>query len=244
LPQYSFIEPRYFADLALNSIPNDQHPPHNVLYGEQLIAQVYNALRSSPCWSRTLFVITYDEHGGCYDHVAPPPAVAPDGVMANPYGFTFQAFGVRVPAVVVSPYVPPGSIIRPAGATPFDHTSLISTVREIFGLGPPLTRRDEIAPSLVPALSLPGPTNSGPLSVVAKLDAPMASQVVARADAAPNGMQGALSAAAAMLPTISPGTSGELPDPAVLGVNPYGTVATAQNNVTVRTRQFLGIRSG
>ncbi|KAJ8133696.1 hypothetical protein OY671_013090, partial [Metschnikowia pulcherrima] len=88
LPQYSFIEPRYFTDLALNTNPNDQHPPHNVSYGEQLIAQVYNASRSSPCWSRTLFIITYDEHGGCYDHVAPPAAVEPDGVVANNHGFT------------------------------------------------------------------------------------------------------------------------------------------------------------
>jgi len=62
LPGYSFIEPRYFADLFTGSIPNDQHPPHNVLYGEQLIAQVYNAVRSSPCWNNTLLIITYDEH--------------------------------------------------------------------------------------------------------------------------------------------------------------------------------------
>ncbi|MBS0419882.1 MAG: hypothetical protein JSR66_19375 [Proteobacteria bacterium] len=240
LPQYSFIEPRYFTDLAFNAIPNDQHPPHNVLYGEQLIAQVYNALRGSPCWSRTLFVITYDEHGGCYDHVAPPAAVEPDGVVSNKHGFTFASYGVRVPAVVVSPYVPPGTIIRPPAATPFDHTSIISTVMQIFGLGPPLTRRDAVAPSLVPTLSLPGPTNSGPLSVTAKLDVPVVSHVVARADAAPNGMQAALSAAASMLPSVPPAASGAVPDPAALGSNPYQTVATAQNNATVQTNRFLG----
>jgi phospholipase C len=76
LPNYSFIEPRYFTDLFKNLIPNDEHPPHNVVYGEQLIAAVYNALRSSPCWKRTLLIITYDEHGGCFDHV-PPPAATP-----------------------------------------------------------------------------------------------------------------------------------------------------------------------
>ncbi|HUB45455.1 MAG TPA: alkaline phosphatase family protein [Acetobacteraceae bacterium] len=62
LPAYSFIEPRYFSDLF--SIPNDEHPPHNVAYGEQLIAAVYNTVRGGPGWKQTLLVITYDEHGG------------------------------------------------------------------------------------------------------------------------------------------------------------------------------------
>jgi len=243
LPQYAFIEPRYFTDLSTNFVPNDQHPPHNILYGEQLIAQVYNALRSSPCWSRTLFVITYDEHGGCFDHVPPPAATPPDTAMANGYGFKFDAYGVRVPAVVVSPYVPPGSIIRPPAATPFDHTSLIKTVREVFDLGTPLTARDAMAPSLVPALSLPGPTNNGPATLTAKPVVPLASQVAARAAVPPNGMQAALSAAAAMLPTAPPVASGNVPGPAALAVNRYLTVATAQNNATARTNQFLGVRS-
>src|SRR3984957_4725891 len=78
LPNYSFIEPRYFADLLNTRIPNDSHPPHDVAYGEQLIAAVYNPVRSSPCWKNTLLVITYDEHGGCYDHMPPPLAVPPD----------------------------------------------------------------------------------------------------------------------------------------------------------------------
>ena len=243
LPQYSFIEPRYFTDLSSNLIPNDQHPPHNVLYGEQLIAQVYNAVRSSPCWNRTLLVITYDEHGGCYDHVAPPAATPPDSAMQNKYGFKFTAYGVRVPAVVVSPYVPPGSIIRPPSATPFDHTSIIKTVREIFGLGEALTARDAVAPSLVPALSLPGPTNNGPSVVAAKLDSPAPSLLVARGDAAPNGMQAALSAAATMLPQVPPAMGGVVPAPAQMGANAYLTVAKAQNNATVRTGRFLGIGS-
>ena len=243
LPQYSFIEPRYFTNLAINSIPNDQHPPHNILYGEQLIAQVYNALRSSPCWNRTLFVITYDEHGGCFDHVPPPPAVPPDNAMANKYGYAFDSFGVRVPAVVVSPYIPPGSVIRPPGETPFDHTTVIKTVREIFGLQGALTARDAAAPSLVPALSLPEPTNNGPLAVTAKLDQPPVSKLLARADAAPNGMQAALSAAASMLPQAPPVGRGDVPPSVQIGVNRYLTVATAQNNATVRTTAFLGMGS-
>lgn len=71
LPAYSFIEPRYFTDRLRNAIPNDEHPPHNVAYGEALIAAVYNAVRGGPAWKQTLLLITYDEHGGCYDHVVP-----------------------------------------------------------------------------------------------------------------------------------------------------------------------------
>ena len=66
LPNYSFIEPRYFASRWTHKVPNDQHPPHNILYGEQLIASVYNAVRNAPTWQRTLLIVVYDEHGGCY----------------------------------------------------------------------------------------------------------------------------------------------------------------------------------
>jgi phospholipase C len=118
LPNYSFIEPRYFTDSVLGIVPNDQHPPHNVAYGEQLIADVYNAVRSAATWKKTLLVITYDEHGGIYDHVPPPAAVPPDAL--RPDGFAFDRYGVRVPAVIISPYMPPGSIVRavPTGLPP------------------------------------------------------------------------------------------------------------------------------
>ena len=74
LPNYAFIEPRYFSDW---SMPNDMHPPHVVTLGEQLIASVYNTLRASSAWTKTMLIITFDEHGGCYDHVAPPEATPP-----------------------------------------------------------------------------------------------------------------------------------------------------------------------
>ena len=133
----------------LNKIPNDAHPPHNVAYGEQLIADVYNALRAGPGWKQTLLVITCDEHGGCYDHVPPPQATPPD--VLRPDGFDFSYFGVRVPAVIVSPYVKAGSVIRPPGTTPFDHTSIIATLRKLFNFAP-LTHRDAAAPDLLAAL--------------------------------------------------------------------------------------------
>jgi phospholipase C len=243
LPNYSFIEPRYFTDLFSGHIPNDQHPPHNILYGEQLIASVYNAIRSSPRWPRTLFIITYDEHGGCYDHVKPPLAVAPDDARANSYGFEFTAYGVRVPAVVVSPYVPPGSIIRPPSATPFDHTSIIKTVREAFDLGPALTARDAAAPSVLPALTLAAPNNNGPLTVTAALDGPALSQLVVRGNAPPNGMQAALSAAATVLPRSPSLVGSTMPESVAMPENEQSTVAAAQSNVTVRTGLFLGVSS-
>jgi phospholipase C len=246
LPSYSFIEPRYFSDLFLNRIPNDEHPPHDIGYGEQLIAQVYNAVRSSPCWKSTMLIITYDEHGGCFDHVPPPAAIPPDGVVNNPYGFRFDRYGVRVPAVIVSPYVPPGSRIKPQpnprdGVTyPFDHTSIIATVRELFMKGaPPLTDRDGNAPSLLNALSLSVPANDGPQSVEAGFDEPDAAHVQARSDLPPNGMQRSLSAAATLLPTSPPVTADDVSAPTVLPPSPYATVATAQAVATDRMKLFL-----
>jgi phospholipase C len=248
LPNYSFIEPRYFTDLFLNAIPNDQHPPHDVVYGEQLIATVYNALRSSPCWKQTLFIITYDEHGGCYDHIPPPAATPPDGIVANSHDFNFNAFGVRVPAVVVSPYIPPGSRIRASigtdgSRTPFDHTSIIKTVRELFALGPRLTARDEAAPSLLSALALPVPSNDGPPSIDLPLIPPMSAQLVStRAAAPPNGMQASLASAATSLPARPPASAEEIPEPATPRLAAHATVALAAASAIARTNAFLGIR--
>jgi phospholipase C len=176
LPKYSFIEPRYNVG-ADNLQPNDNHPPYNVLNGELLVATIYGLLRDSKYyWPRTLLIITYDEHGGCYDHVIPPTAVAPGGtVLRNPSTFGFNLYGPRVPAILVSPYIPAGSIVRPNGfsyvpgngtsttngVTPFDHTSVIKTIVECFNISSGaanLTERDANAPSLADALSL-GATN-------------------------------------------------------------------------------------
>lgn len=190
LPAYSFIEPRYFADLL--QMPNDQHPPHNVALGEQLLASVYNALRNGPDWAKTMLVVTYDEHGGCYDHVAPPAAARPEDPRPG-QRFDFGRYGARVPAVLISPYVKPGTILRPAGATPFDHTSIIATLRKRFPeLGAALTRRDAAAPDFGDALSLDSPDNLGPQRLDAlPYHAPAAETALASA-AKPNAMQQAL----------------------------------------------------
>jgi phospholipase C len=200
LPAYSFIEPRYFT--LFTEMPNDQHPPHNVALAEQLIADVYNCLRSGPAWTKTLFVITYDEHGGCYDHVPPPAAVPPIAPASIP--FNFDRYGVRVPAVVISPYIKAGTVLRPPGAVPFDHTSIIATLRKRWSdLGAPLTARDASAPDLGGALTLDQPENLGPEQITPPLFTPSPMEV-AHAQAMPlNGMQRALVHLAANLPNTS-----------------------------------------
>ena len=95
LPDYSFIEPRYFTDVVAGLLPNDQHPPHNVVLGERLIARVYNALRAGPAWRRTLLIVTYDEHGGCFDHVTPPAATPPGGPYPDGFPSTVSGCGCR-----------------------------------------------------------------------------------------------------------------------------------------------------
>jgi phospholipase C len=200
LPSYSFIEPRYFTILRL---PNDQQP-HVVTMGEQLIADIYNCLRAGPAWPQTLFVITYDEHGGCYDHVPPPNAKPPSSTATAP--FNFDRYGVRVPAVIVSPYVKQGTVLRPPGAVPYDHTSIIATLRKRFpALGPPLSARDAAAPDLGSALTLSEPDNLGPASIQALPYAPTPTEV-AKIQLKPlNGMQKGLVHLAANLPSTSAG---------------------------------------
>jgi len=201
LPAYSFIEPRYYPHSK--ELANDQHPPYVVTLGEQLIADAYNCVRNGPAWQQTLLIITYDEHGGCYDHVAPPPAQPPGTNVTAP--FNFNRYGVRVPAVIVSPYIKAGTVLRPPGAVPFDHTSIIATLRKCFpALGAPLTLREAAAPTVADALSLPEPTNMGPDRLDALPFVVTPSQV-AKAQLAPlNGMQSALLKLAAHLPGAPP----------------------------------------
>lgn len=167
LPLYSFIEPRYF-EFFFTKKANDEHPPHDVSMGEALISDVYNALRSSPDWEKTLLVILYDEHGGTYDHVAPEKTVNPDGKNSQSPPFDFTRLGIRVPAVLVSPYIPPGTVDH----TTYDHTSLIATARKRFGLSESLTNRDASAKTFDANLSLPTPRTDTPPSLTPAGTAP------------------------------------------------------------------------
>ena len=156
LPAYSFIEPRYYDNpqRGPDRLASDQHPDHNVFNGEKLIKDVYDALtKNKQTWEDSLLVITYDEHGGIFDHVKPPAAVPPgDGDSPTP-PFKFDRLGVRVPAVLVSPFIPRETILHDE----FDHTSIIATARELFLPGIPntsLTERDRKAKTFHHCLTL------------------------------------------------------------------------------------------
>ena len=160
LPGFAFLEPSWSAT------GNSQHPNYDVALGEQLIHDVYTALRGGPGWNSTLFILTYDEHGGLYDHVAPPTNATPPDNSAGEYGFDFTRFGPRVPTVLVSPLIPAGTVHRvPQGATPFDHTSILKTVEARWNLQP-LTARDAAAVDVGEALSLTVPRTDDPLAGV------------------------------------------------------------------------------
>lgn len=174
LPAYTFIEPNMICSEKYGP-ENDMHPafavfdtgaPTNALYGEKLIYDIYTALRESDYWEKTLLIITFDEHGGCFDHQPPPPAVSPDGVViaannkcdGQGSNFDFRRLGVRVPAVLVSPWIEQGTICH----TQFDHTSVIKTASNKWLNGKSLTRRDALATDVGGVLTLTAARNDVP----------------------------------------------------------------------------------
>jgi phospholipase C len=165
LPTYSFIEPNMLHG------HNDMHPacgalmpglsvdpPSSLLGGEALLAKVYGAVRSSssPEGSNaynTLLLVTFDEHGGTFDHVPPPPAPPPGDGAPGELGFGFDRSGVRIPAIAISAWIPPRTVVTEE----YRNTSLIRTLRERWSLGPPLTARDAVARDIAPVLTLAEP---------------------------------------------------------------------------------------
>jgi phospholipase C len=151
LPSYVFIEPGYFEGgrglwgRSLEALKwffgklglpvrqsldqaNDQHAPHDVRLGEHLIADVYDALRANEeIWKGTLLLVLHDEHGGLFDHFKPPSASSPDGKISKKPPFDFTRAGLRVPALLISPWVDNG-----VDSTPYEHSSIVRTVREQF----------------------------------------------------------------------------------------------------------------
>jgi phospholipase C len=167
LPEYTFIEPQY--DTGGNYANGDSmHPLNDVRLGEQLVQIVYEALRqSTDYWDNTMLIITFDEHGGFYDHV-PPPKATPPGDPSNyansKHPFAFDLLGVRVPAIVITAYTKPGTVIGSSASDPatiFDHTSILRTVEARFGL-PSLTNRDAAANTLDVVLNLDTPRYDAP----------------------------------------------------------------------------------
>jgi phospholipase C len=170
LPAYSFVEPRMIYD------HNDMHPPVGVMTetdvdgtviaggavsdvraGEALLSSIYTSIRSSstPGGSNamnTMLLVTFDEHGGTYDHIPPPAATPPEQRSDTEMGFGFDRLGLRVPAIAISAYTAKGQIVN----EPMHHGSVIATLAERHGLDP-LTARDEGAPTLATAVTLSTP---------------------------------------------------------------------------------------
>jgi phospholipase C len=211
LPNYAFVEPRYFDFLWLKA--NDQHPPHSVVPGEQLLASVYQPLRASPLWERSALIVTWDEHGGIYDHVLPPPTVNPDGKIAP--GFAFDRLGVRVPAVIASPWIPRGRIDH----RQYEHASVPAFLKLVFELPDFLTERDRAANTFAGLFSLDAPRSDAPatlpqpaqVSLLAEVAEPVLRQISAEAvlaakaagtasAAVPSDLQASLLALAQSLP--------------------------------------------
>ncbi len=138
--QFTWIEPNYGDADGDFSGGSSQHPTDSLTAGEKLIAATYDAIRTSPYWWTSVLIITYDEHGGYYDHVAPPAATPPGDTQTaglNTHGFDFSRYGVRVPAVVVSPLTVGGVISKQL----YDHTSVLATLEHIWNMSS-LTNRD------------------------------------------------------------------------------------------------------
>lgn len=178
---YTFIEPNFgrsfFSPQPHHKGPaykgptykggSSQHPEDDPSGGEGLIKAVYEAIRNSPVWNTSLLVIVYDEHGGFYDHVTPGCAIPPGDeipegqVTRNALGFDFTQYGVRVPAVIISPLIPRGTVDH----TLYDHSSILATLEKLLGMKP-LTNRDGNANDLRHLLTNPAPREDCPKTLV------------------------------------------------------------------------------
>ena len=166
LPQYSFIEPNYTDHEGDGGelLASDQHPDHDVQQGEVFLATVYNQIRQNPeLWKSTAILVVYDEHGGIYDHVTPPSCVK-DGFQATPdqtgvpgLTFEFDRLGVRVPAILISPWIPKATVVpgpSEANGRTFEHASIPRTVTQFFvGDYPKATKREQQAATFLDLLS-------------------------------------------------------------------------------------------
>ena len=123
LPQVIFIEPEYTD--GPHRAPNDDHSPTGVAPGQAFLADIYQTISSSERWDETLMIVTYDEHGGFFDHVSPLE------IPTNVAGYQFRTTGLRVPAFLISPYVVPGGVF----SGDLDHTSVLQLLADKFNAG-------------------------------------------------------------------------------------------------------------
>ena len=144
LPKFSYLEPVWYEqEYDFGHTGTDYHPPGNLAPGEKFLNKIYNVLKASPKWEKTLFIINFDEHGGTYDHVEPPATISPwenpeDGTakpeLSPEHPFDFKKLGVRVPLILVSPLIEKSTVFRPKGSGVFDHTSVIATILNYFDI--------------------------------------------------------------------------------------------------------------
>ncbi|MGA2647489.1 MAG: alkaline phosphatase family protein [Candidatus Sulfotelmatobacter sp.] len=173
---YVFIEPSYDV---LNDYKNStsQHPLTDITLGERLIKETYETIRNSPHWNSSVLIMTWDEHGGFFDHAIPPGAVAPGDTAPQDkhtqYGFTFQQYGPRVAAVVISPLVAKNTIDHRL----YDHASIPATTEALFAVNP-LTQRDAKANRLDALLSLNAPRPDTPTTLPFPANAQFATAVM------------------------------------------------------------------
>jgi phospholipase C len=133
LPQVSWIDPNFIDVSVLETQSNDDHPPSDIRAGQSFVFEVYNALMHSKDWKDTLLIVTYDEHGGFYDHVTPPPLPADDPARPE-----FTTYGLRVPALFAGPRVR-RQVLHAAGdpgQPQYDHATLIKTILLAFAADP------------------------------------------------------------------------------------------------------------
>jgi phospholipase C len=220
--RYIYIEPSY--DI-LNDYKGStsQHPLADITLGEGLIKATYEAIRNSPVWPTSVLIITWDEHGGFYDHGMPSAATAPGdtapGSPNNEYGFTFEQYGARVAALVISPLIPRNLIDHRV----YDHASIPATVEALFGLNS-MTARDANANSLDALITLTSPRDDAPTT----LPAPAVSG-------------GALSVSPAVAPPVSATSVSRPGDSVDEGNLPAVVHAAMQQDLTIRPDQRQAI---
>jgi phospholipase C len=148
LPGFCIVEPNYLS--------TSEEDPENVASGEQFAAKVIDAVMTGPGWKNTLLIWTFDEHGGYYDHVVPPKAIAPDNIAPKIHGGSaytgFKQLGFRVPCAIVSPWARRGYVSHKV----FDHTSICALVEAKWNL-PAMTYRDANANNMLDMLDLSSP---------------------------------------------------------------------------------------
>jgi phospholipase C len=129
LPRFSFIEPVWIGGAGTTSY----HPGADPVLGERALNELYEALKAGPAWNETLFIITFDEHGGLFDHVPPPYAEKPWPNDVND-GFQYDMMGVRVPTILISPLIEERTVFRSPGPVDYDSTSILATLLNWYGV--------------------------------------------------------------------------------------------------------------